>query len=119
MRAAALAAVVLAGIAAGCGGDEAAQVRDRTKAFVGAIRAHDGKRACSYLTDNGRDIYTQLGDVPCEQGVLATPLAPSAKVGRAQVKGDNATVELVVPGGPPVIVSLKKQRGSWKVDSTG
>ena len=120
MRALALAAVVLAGIAAGCGGgSDESQARDRTKAFVDAIRARDGKRACSYLTANGRDIYTQLGDVPCEQGILAAPFAPGAKIGKANVKGDQATVSLIVPGGPPVIVTLKKQGGSWKVDSTG
>ncbi len=119
MRAAALAAVVVAAVAAGCGGSEEAQVRDRAKAFVDAIRTRDGKRACSYLTDNGRSVYTQLGDVPCDQGILAAPFATRAKVGKAHVKGDAATVDLNVPGGPPVVVSLKKQGGSWKVDSTG
>ena len=120
MRAAALAGIAIAGIAAGCGGaSDEARARDTTKAFVTAIRARDGAKACSYLTPNGREIYTQLGDVPCEQGILAAPFARGAKVGKAQVKGGRATVALEMPGAPPVIVSLKKQGSTWKVDSTG
>jgi hypothetical protein len=120
MRAAVVATVVLAGIVAGCGGGSGAEgARDATTSFIDAIRARDGKRACSYLTENGRSIYSQLGDTPCEQGILAAQFPPGAKVGKATVKGDTARVPLLASGAPPVIVVLKKQDGSWRIDMSG
>ena len=120
MRALLVAGVVLAGIAAGCGGGSDASGAETTaKDFVGAIRARDGERACSLLTENGRSIYTQLGDIPCEQGVLHARFPPGAKVGKAQVKGSRAIVPLTSPGVPPVNVVLKSQDGEWKVDTAG
>ena len=122
MRALAAVGIVLAGIAVGCGGGTSAdedKARDTARSFVGAIRVSDGKRACSYLTDNGRSTYTQLGDVACERGILAARFPPGAKVGKARVRGGVATVPLTAPGGPPVIITLKKQGDAWKVDATG
>jgi hypothetical protein len=121
MRTPVVVGLVLAGLAAGCGGgaSDADEARDTARSFVGAIRVRDGARACSYLTENGRTIYTQLGDVPCERGILAARFPPAARIGKPQVKGDVATVPLTAPGGPPVIITLKKQGDTWKVDATG
>ena len=121
MRGALVAGVVLGAVLAGCGGggSERADARKVAREFVDAVRAGDGAKACARLTANGKTIYGQLGDVPCEQGVTQAALPPAAKISAVKVSGDNATVSLTDPQGVVVQLVMKKQDGSWKVDRTG
>jgi hypothetical protein len=120
MRGALVAGFVLGAALGGCGGGSGeGDVKDAARSFLDAVRARDGKRACAALTANGQAIYTQLGDLPCEQGITQAALPPRAKIGAVAVKGDTATVSLTDPEGVVIHFVMKKQGGSWKVDSTG
>jgi hypothetical protein len=117
MRRALVAGVALTVVLSGCGGgSDEQQARDTAKGFVDALRSNDGAKACSYLTDDGRARFTQLGDTPCEQGILSVGSAAEGRVSGVRMSGDRATVTLTNPSGR---LQLVKQGDHWSVDSAG
>jgi hypothetical protein len=119
MRGALIAGVVLAVALAGCGGkSDEQEVRDTANGFVGAVHAGDGKKACSLLTEESKPIYSQLGDIPCEQGVIQAAIPAGVKIYRVRITGDRATVGLRNRGGELRQLTLKRRGGGWRVDVT-
>jgi hypothetical protein len=118
MRRALVAGVALSAALAGCGGSDEQQVRDTAKEFVAAIQAGDGEKACSLLTEESKPVYTQLGDIPCAQGILRASLPRDAKIYRVRRTGDRATVSLRSPNGNLRSIAMKRRSGGWRVDVT-
>jgi len=119
MRGGFVAGVVAIVTLAGCGGgSEDQKARDTASAFVKAVGAHDGAKACSLLTDQGQATYSQLGDVPCSTGVLALQIAGDSKIVDVRIRGDAAVVGLRGGTGRRFLVFLKRRGDSWKVDSS-
>ena len=119
MRGAFVAGVVAVVTLAGCGGKSGDQeARDTASAFAKAVAAHDGAKACSLLSDQGKATYSQLGDVPCPTGVLALQIAGAPKVQDVRVRGATATVGLREATGRRFLVFLRRRGGHWRVDSS-
>ena len=103
---------------AGCGGgSEQDQARSAAKSFLAALGRHDGAKACSLSTPNGRDVFGQLGDIPCATGVQSLDYLAREKIGRVRVTGKRALVE--IPGPRPGTITLLRSGGGWKVDGAG
>jgi hypothetical protein len=116
MRRALVAGVALTAALAGCGKSDEQKARDTAKGFVDAVRSNDGAKACSYLTSDGRARFSQLGDTPCEQGILSIGAAAEGHVSAVRTSGDRATVTLTNPSGR---IQLVKHGDGWSVDSAG
>jgi hypothetical protein len=131
MRAAFLAAVLLALLASGCGGDEAA-VEDTVTAAVSGLAKGDGDQVCDRLTAGAkRKLLATLADNPlgfaniraktCVEGItklhaeLPQPIRAvltDGEVEDAKVTGDRATVHVVGVG---TDAELRKVDGTWKI----
>jgi hypothetical protein len=117
MRGAVVACVVLASALAGCGGkSDEQQVRDTATEFVDAVHAGNGEKACSLLTEESKPVYTQLGDIPCSQGVLRAALPRGLKVVKVQLTGGRATIGFRGPEGELRSLVVKHVADGWRVD---
>jgi hypothetical protein len=119
-----LAASVLAVLSA-CGASDKQQVRDTVKRFYKAASEGDGKTACDQLTPSARGAagaaqceaaIEQLGQLGGEQ---AKRRIAGADVFKTRVDGERATTQAQVPGQTPVVLTLRKVDGEWKLDSLG
>ena len=112
-----VACVVLAVALAGCGGkSDDQQVRDTAKEFVDAVHAGNGEKACSLLTEESKPVYSQLGDIPCSQGVLRAALPRGLRIYRVKLTGRRATVVLRGTQGELRTLVLKHVADGWRVD---
>jgi len=123
-------AIVLAILAAGCGGgDDAPDSEQVTRAvsdYAHAFGSGDGDKACALLTPGARDAFTSrvsslVGTRDCAGAVdkLQTVAGPNgtgpfqdATASGAKVEGDTATVTLKA-GGASEQVKLEKRDGDW------
>ena len=119
-----LAAVCAAGVLA-CGGSDEQQVTDTVKRFYKAAAAGDGKQACAQLTPSARGgggvqqcemAIEQLGQLG---GAEAKRRIAGVDVRKTHVNGDTATTQAQVAGQTPVVLSLRKVDGEWKLESLG
>jgi hypothetical protein len=109
-------------------GDDAAAVSTVMRDYFAALGAGDGEKACSYLSDAGRDKIESLsGDAPCadvvSQGVESTGKEAygTAKFDEPAVDGDKATVHYTVTvAGKPVEAdqALVRQDGDWRLEAS-
>jgi nitrous oxide reductase accessory protein NosL len=131
MRAALLAAVLVALLVAGCGGDQAA-AQDTVTAAVSGLAKGDAKKVCDQLTAGARKkLLATLADNPlgfanihartCREGIvklhaeLPQPIRAvltDGEVDDAKVTGDTATVHVVGAG---TDAELRKVDGTWKI----
>jgi len=119
-----LAAACLTVLAA-CGASEEQQVNDTVKRFYQAAAEGDGKEACAQLTPAARGAggapqcqaaIEQLGQLG---GAEAKRRIAGVDVRKTRVKGDVATTQAQVPGQTPVVLTLRKVEGEWKLESLG
>jgi hypothetical protein len=108
-----LAVAVLA--LAGCGraGDRAS-VRSVTESFYAAARAHDGTRACRWLSAGARQALEQDQSSSCAQAVDHLKLSGGA-TRRVEIYSTNADVAL--SGGD--IVYLETTPQGWRISAAG
>ncbi len=131
MRAAVLAALLVAILIAGCGGD-AADAQDTVSAAISGLAAGDERKVCAQLTAGAeKQLLAVLADNPlgfpdihaatCEEAItkLHAALSPPVRavledgeVDDAKLDGDKAVVHVVGAG---MDVELEKISGSWKI----
>ena len=121
----ALAAVVVAGGAlGGCGGNDEDEIRDVSKAFYGALRHNDGKRACALMTTRASvQLRAQLAIFQdaagsCENIVrntrAASPAAAAVSRAKLAVRDDRAVLRF---GGDTDPLGLRRVGNAWQVDN--
>ena len=119
-----LAAACLGAVTA-CGASDEQRVTDTVKRFYRAAAAGNGKQACGQLTPAARGA---AGAPQCEVAIeqLGQLGGPEAKrriaavdVRQTRVEGDKATTRAQVPGQTPVVLTLRKVHGEWKLESLG
>jgi hypothetical protein len=108
-----------------CGVSDEERVNATVKRFYRAAAEGDGKEACAQLTPSARG----LGGAPqCEAaieqlgqlgGAEAKRRIANVDVRRTRVDGDRATTQTQVPGQTPVVLTLRKVEGEWKLESIG
>jgi hypothetical protein len=108
-----LAVAVLA--LAGCGrsGDRAS-VRSVAESFYAAAGAHDGARACTWLSAGARQALEQDQSEPCARAVDQLKLTGRG-VSRVEVYSTNAAVAL--RGGDVVYLETTPQ--GWRISAAG
>jgi hypothetical protein len=112
-RALPLAVAVLA--LAGCGrsGDQA-RVRSVAQSFYAAARAHDGARACTWLSAGARQALEQDQSSSCARAIAHLKLSGS-EARRVEVYSTNAAVTL--RGGDVVYLETTPQ--GWRISAAG
>src|SRR5829696_4907416 len=127
MRYPSLTVIVLAACVAGlvaCASDEE-QVTDTVKRFYAEAADGDGKDACGRLTPAARGpggapqceaAIEQLGQLGGAEGKRRIA---QVDVRKTRVDGDRATTQTQVPGQTPVVLTLRKVEGEWKLESIG
>jgi hypothetical protein len=109
-------AVLTLGVAvAGCGrsGDRA-NVRSIAEGFYAAAGAHDGARACTWLSPGARQALEQDQSEPCSRAVEQLELSGN-RARRVEVYSTNAAVAL--RGGD--VVYLEETPQGWRVSAAG
>ena len=108
-----LAVAVLA--LAGCGrsGDRA-NVRSIAEGFYAAAGAHDGARACAWLSADARQALEQDQSEPCSRAVEQLKLSGN-RARRVEVYSTNAAVAL--RGGD--VVYLEETPQGWRISAAG
>ena len=114
-RALPLAVAVLALAAAGCGrsGDRA-NVRSIAESFYAAAGAHDGARACTWLSADARQALEQDQSEPCSRAVEQLKLSGN-RARRVEVYSTEAAVAL--RGGD--VVYLEETPQGWRISAAG
>jgi hypothetical protein len=110
-----LAAVAFALALAGCGrsGDRA-NVRSIAEGFYAAAGAHDGARACTWLSPGARQALEQDQSEPCSRAVEQLELSGN-RARRVEVYSTNAAVAL--RGGD--VVYLEETPQGWRISAAG
>jgi hypothetical protein len=110
-----LAAAAFALALAGCGrsGDRA-NVQSVAERFYAAAGAHDGARACTWLSAGARQALEQDESEPCARAVEHLKLS-GRRSGRVEVYSTNAAVAL--RGGD--VVYLEETPQGWRVSAAG
>jgi len=109
-----LAAVAAAGGSAGCAAHtQRPQVTGVAVRFVTAVQDHNGRTACTLLTDEAAESVSGATDEQCEQAVLNVE-EDGTTVHSVQVWGDAAQVKL---GSDTVF--LRWLPGGWQVRAAG
>ncbi len=131
MRAAVLAAALVAVLIAGCGGD-AADAQETVSAAISGLATGDEQKVCAQLTAGAeKQLLAVLADNPlgfpdiraetCEAAItklhdaLSAPIRAvleDGEVDDARVDGDTAVVHVVGAG---MDVELEKISGRWKI----
>jgi hypothetical protein len=108
-----LAVAVLA--LAGCGreGDQAS-VRSVAESFYAAAQAHDGARACTWLSAGARQALEQDESSSCAHAIDQLKLT-GRQAGRVEVYSTNAAVAL--RGGDVVYLETTPQ--GWRISAAG
>jgi hypothetical protein len=108
-----------------CGASDEEQVDDTVKRFYRAASEGDGKEACAQLTPAARGpggapqceaAIEQLGQLG---GAEAKRRIAGVDIRRTRVDGDRATTQAQVPGQTPVVLTLRRVEGEWKLESLG
>jgi hypothetical protein len=108
-----LAVAVLA--LAGCGrGGDRDSVRSVADSFYAAARAHDGARACTWLSAGARQALEQDESSSCAQAIAHLKLSGSG-ARRVEVYSTNAAVAL--RGGDVVYLETTPQ--GWRISAAG
>ena len=100
---------------AGCGraGDRAS-ARSVAESFYAAARAHDGARACTWLSAGARQALEQDQSEPCARAVEQLKLS-GGSARRVEVTSTNAAVAL--RGGDVVYLETTPQ--GWRISAAG
>jgi hypothetical protein len=105
---------VLSAATAGCAtSPHRNDVSSAAVAFVKALTAHDGGRACQLLTPNAQQSVSGATDTSCEEAILQVKDDDTTIVG-VQVWGDAAQVSV---GGD--VLFLRRLSGSWRISAAG
>jgi hypothetical protein len=109
------AVAVLALTLAGCGraGDRAS-VRSVAESFYAAARAHDGSRACTWLSEGARQALEQDESSSCAQAIDHLKLT-GRQARRVEVYSTSAAVSL--RGGDVVYLETTPQ--GWRISAAG
>ena len=110
-----MAVAVLALALAGCGrsGDRA-NVRSIAEGFYAAAGAHDGARACTWLSPDARQALEQDQSEPCARAVEQLKLSGNG-ARRVEVYSTEAAVALL--GGD--VVYLEETPQGWRISAAG
>jgi hypothetical protein len=115
VRAATIAAIVVAGAISGCGTDASAHdARSSVERFYAAVEARDGGAACDRLSEDASSALEASAGEPCEEAVLSLELTPTA-VATASVWVTSAQVSL--QSGDTAF--LDQVGGDWKIGAVG
>ncbi|HEX6743108.1 MAG TPA: hypothetical protein VF087_02820 [Solirubrobacteraceae bacterium] len=100
---------------AGCGraGDRAS-VRSVAESFYAAVRAHDGARACAWLSAGARQALEQDQSSSCARAIVHLKLSGGG-ARRVEVYSTNAAVAL--RGGN--VVYLETTPRGWRISAVG
>jgi hypothetical protein len=113
--AAVLLLVLLAALAAGCGGLRDEEARAPAERFLRALAAGDGAAACAELGDDARDaLEREDGGAACARGVLDLD-AGRGPITRVQVQVLAAKVDLA----DGTSAFLGEGREGWRIDAVG
>src|SRR4051812_435529 len=101
---------------AGCGGssDDRASVRSVAESFYAAAPAHDGARACTWLSTPARPAPGQDQSAPCAQAIADLKLSGGA-ARRVEVYSTEGAVAL--RGGDVVYLETTPQ--GWRISAAG
>jgi hypothetical protein len=117
-----LAVVLCTGLLAGCGDDDSdssdAQIAAVVMQLEDASRAGDGGRICDQLfTENLAISVKRASKQECADEVAENVASDDAefKLERLDVKGDNATAELVDQRGERSAVLFERDGDSWRI----
>ena len=130
MRGAAVAAVVVVALTAGCGEDPEDQVRSTVRAYLESFVDGDAEKTCALMTEDTRrefvrgarslaptnDCATATIAVRAAAGRKAINALRDAKISRVRIQGNAASVRLTASSGESV-ATLTRQGGDWKVSS--
>jgi ketosteroid isomerase-like protein len=107
------------------GGDDQTQAKNTVKEFFAALHKRDGAKLCNHLLSKDFVETTTLasGDrakEECKQQFkqLKGPLFKLVRVGKAEIKGDDARVATVIEREnqpQPQVFRLKKEDGDWRL----
>lgn len=124
----AIAVLALAAAASGCGGgSDSAGVKSTIDSYYGALSRGDGPGACAELAQSTRQqlqrtfhrdcaaVITQASRTPRYRSITAKIKA--ARVTAVHLAGASATATVVLAG-VSESVSLGKEGGAWKIESS-
>src|SRR4051794_38173910 len=81
-------------LVAGCGSGSTQAPSRAALAFVQAVSAHDGEKACSLIAPATRSELESSQDKPCSEAILSQDVPDSTRVKKAEKYGTESRVVL-------------------------
>jgi hypothetical protein len=109
---------------AGCGQDDPeVGVGDTVRSYIGAVKAHDGKKVCASYSKDYLDLIARESNAPCdvqETARTARSPDPALRYISSSRDGDHATaiVDCTDSTASDCSLPLKIEDGEWKVDGS-